>query len=287
MTSKIKGIILVLISALAFSFMPIFIVFAYDDGAETSTVLLLRFVFSTIMFFTYLKLKNESIKIPKESIISFIILGLFVYTLQSRFYFSALHYVSPAMATMFLYTYPLIVGLLSYILDREKPTLKLITATIVSIIGLILILGSSLGKVNILGIVYASGASLVYSFYIVYSNRVIKKTPAIVSSAYIALFSSVGSLVMGVTTGGFHFNMGIISWLTILGIALFSTVIAMATFFQGMEYIGPTKASIISLMEAVFTVILSFVLLREGLSILQLLGGFGVLFGAYLVAKSN
>lgn len=287
MSNQIKGIILVLLSALAFSFMPIFIVYAYNDGADTSTVLLVRFISSTVMFFTYLKFKKISIKITKKAVVSFILLGVLGYTLQSRFYFSALHYVSPAMATMFLYTYPIIVGILSYIIDREKPTLKLVMATGISILGLILILGSSLGKVNILGILYASGASMVYSIYIVYSNRVIKKTPAIVSSAYIALFSSVGTLFMGLATGGFNFSLGIISWLSILGIALFSTVIAMATFFQGMEYIGPTKTSIISLMEAVFTIILSFVLLREGLSSIQLLGGLGVLIGAYLVAKSN
>ncbi|MBS4026221.1 MAG: EamA family transporter [Clostridia bacterium] len=287
MTRITKGIVLVLLSALSFSFMPIFIVFAYRDGADTSTVLLIRFVSSTIMFFTYLKIKNISVKIPKHAIISFVILGGFGYTIQSRFYFSALHYISPAMATMFLYTYPIIVGILSYVVDKEKPTFKLVIATFISIMGLVLILGSSLGKVNIIGILFASGASLVYSLYIVYSNRVIKKTPPIVSCAYIALFSSFGTLAMGTATGGFNFNLTIIAWISIFGIALFSTVIAMTTFFQGMEYIGPTRTSIISLMEAVFTVILSLLILKEGLSPIQLLGGVGVLVGAYLVAKSN
>ncbi len=280
-----KGVLLALISALSFAFLPIFIVFAYEGGVNAQTMLLIRFSTAALVMFSYIYYKYGTIKITKKAMVSLFLLGVFGYTLQSRMYFTSVQYISPAMATMFLYTYPILVGILSFIVDREKPTISLFLATIVSVIGLVLILGSSLGKVNMTGILFASLSAVIYSVYIVSSNRVIKKTPALLTSAYIALFSAFGSLILGTFSGGFDFSFKLSAWLPTLGIALISTVSAMISFFKSMEYIGPTKTSIISLTEVLFTVLLSALILHQFLTPLQMLGGGCVLLGAYIVAR--
>lgn len=280
-----KGVLLALISALSFAFLPIFIVFAYEGGVNAQTMLLIRFSTAALVMFSYIYYKYRTIKITKKAMVSLFLLGVFGYTLQSRMYFTSVQYISPAMATMFLYTYPILVGILSFIVDREKPTISLFLATIVSVIGLVLILGSSLGKVNMTGILFASLSAVIYSVYIVSSNRVIKKTPALLTSAYIALFSAFGSLILGTFSGGFDFSFKLSAWLPTLGIALISTVSAMISFFKSMEYIGPTKTSIISLTEVLFTVLLSALILHQFLTPLQMLGGGCVLLGAYIVAR--
>lgn len=286
MSNYSKGVILALISALGFAFLPIFIVFAYKGGVNAQTMLLIRFTTASIIMFTYIYCKYRTIKVTNRALFALFLLGVFGYTLQSRFYFTAVQYITPSMATMFLYTYPILVGLLSFLIDKEKPTLKLFIATAISVVGLILILGSSLGEVNIIGILFASGSAIVYSVYIVSSNRVIKKTPALLASAYIALFSAFGSFILGSFSGGFDFSFKASGWIPTLGIALVSTVIAMITFFKSMEYIGPTKTSIISLTEVLFTVVLSAIILHQFLTPFQMIGGVCVLLGAYLVAKA-
>ena len=285
MSDFTKGVILALISALSFAFLPIFIVFAYEGGVNAQTMLLIRFSTASILMFSYIYYKYGSIKVTKKALFSLFLLGVFGYTIQSRMYFTSVQYISPAMATMFLYTYPILVGILSFIIDREKPTLSLFIATAISVIGLVLILGSSLGKVNMTGILFASASAVIYSVYIVSSNRVIKKTPALLTSAYIALFSAFGSFILGSFSGGFDFSFQPSAWIPTLGIALVSTVSAMVTFFKSMEYIGPTKTSIISLTEVLFTVLLSALILHQFLSPLQMLGGACILLGAYIVAR--
>ncbi len=286
MKNYTKGIILVLISALAFSFLPIFIVFAYEGGIDTSTLLIIRFLTASAIFFGYLKLTGQNIKLIKDDLFKFFLLGVFGYTLQSRFFFSALHYVTPAIASMFLYTYPILVSIITYFIDKEKPTARLIQAIAISTIGLVMIMGLSMGAVNFIGVGFALLASLVYSVYIVSSNRLIKRISPVLASSYIALFSALGTLILATFTGGFNFNFAPSAWIYAFLIAIICSVVAMITFFKGMEYIGPTKTSIISLMEAVFTVVLSAVILQQYLTLWQVIGGMGVLFGAYLVAKA-
>ncbi len=286
MNNYLKGVLLVLTSALAFSFLPIFIVFAYDGGADASTLLLIRFTLASIIFFSYLKIKGYDIRLDKKTLFKFLLLGVFGYTLQSRFFFMSLQYVTPAIASMFLYTYPVLVSVITYFIDKEKPSLRLVASIIISSLGLVLVMGTSMGSVDIRGIGFALLASLVYSLYIVASNILIKRVPAIIASAYIVLFSSLGTLVIGSASGGFSLDFTPSTWIWIAGIAIICSVVAMLTFFKGMEYIGPTKTSIISLTEAVFTVLLSAVILNQYLTLWQLVGGAGVLLGAYLVAKA-
>ena len=286
MSNYLNGVLLVLMSALAFSFLPIFIVFAYDGGANASTILLIRFSIASVVFFSYLKIKNYNIRLDKGTLFRFLLIGVFGYTLQSRFFFMALQYITPAVASMFLYTYPIIVSILTYFIDKEKPSKRLVVSIAISTFGLVLVMGTSMGEVNVIGIVFALLTSVVYSVYIVASNKLIKRVPAIVASAYIVLFSTLGTFIIGIFSGDFSLDFDSSTWPWIIGMAVVSSVIAMVTFFKGMECIGPTKTSIISLMEAVFTVILSGIILNQYLNPLQLIGGAGILLGAYMVARA-
>ncbi len=287
MTNQTKGLILVILSTITFGLMPVFIVFAYRSGIETNTLLLMRFIFSTVFFFFYVWRKYKRITVDRQSLIAFFILGGICYTFQSRFYFTSLRYISPALATLFLYSYPAAVTLLSSFVDREAITKKTFFSIVVSLFGILLIVGTSLGDVNLIGVFYATGAALIYSVYIVYSNRAIKNTPTMVASAYIALFSMAGTFIFGSFSGGFNFNFDASVWLPLIGLALISTVMAMTTFLKGMAYLGPTKTSIVSLLEAVFTVLFAVVFLNDFLTLSQLMGGVFVLLGAYLVVRPN
>ncbi|MDY0257365.1 DMT family transporter [Gudongella oleilytica] len=286
MNNYLKGVLLVLASAFAFSFLPIFVVFAYDGGADANTLLLIRFSLATVVFFSYLKLKRYNIKLDRSTLFKFFLLGVFGYTLQSRFFFMALKYITPAIASMFLYTYPVLVSIITYFVDKEKPSLRLAASIVISSLGLVLVMGASMGSVDIRGVGFALLASLVYSLYIVASNKLIKRVPAVTASAYIVLFSAFGTFIIGSLSGGYNLDFEPYTWIWIIGIALVCSVIAMITFFKGMEYIGPTKTSIISLTEAVYTVVLSAIMLQQFLTVWQLIGGAGVLFGAYLVARA-
>jgi drug/metabolite transporter (DMT)-like permease len=61
------------------------------------------------------------------------------------------------------------------------------------------------------------------------------------------------------------------AWLS--GLAVVSTVGAIALFFAGLRRVGPTAAAILSTLEPVVTVGLAFVVFAESLGPAQLAGG--------------
>jgi drug/metabolite transporter (DMT)-like permease len=67
------------------------------------------------------------------------------------------------------------------------------------------------------------------------------------------------------------------------GLALVSTVGAIALFFAGLRRVGPTAASILSTLEPVVTVALAFVVFGESLGPVQLAGGALVLLAVLAV----
>jgi drug/metabolite transporter (DMT)-like permease len=283
MSNQRKGTILMVLSALGYGLLPIFALYAYKGNISLTVLLFLRFLFAAGILFIYIFFKYKRLMINKKDLFFFFILGGICYNLQSRFYFSSVKYIPASLAALSLYTYPMVVTVLSFIFDKEKITRKIGISISISFLGLIMILGTSVGKINYFGIILALGASLVYSIYIVLGNRVLKRTPPIVTSAFIALFSSIGVLILGVFMDGINFHFKAFTWFPIAGLVLFSTVISMLFFFRGMELLGPTKASIISMTEPLFTVILSTLLLHDHLTIFQLIGGLIVLTGSMLV----
>lgn len=285
MDHQYKGILLVLLSALGFSLLPIFALFAYRGGINVTTLLLIRFSLAAVVFFIYVFAKFKRIEMNKKDLFFLFILGSICYTLQAGCYFSSIKYIPASLAALFLYTYPIIVTVLSVIIDKEKITGKIMTSIAISFIGLIMILGTSLSKINGFGILLAFGAAFIYAVYIVIGNRVVKKTPSLVASASVTLFSAVGILIFSLFTGGINFCFETGTWFPIIGLVLCSTVLAIFFFFRGMELLGPTKASIISMIEPVFTVVFSALLLADRPTILQLFGGTMVLTGALLVIR--
>lgn len=287
MNNFYKGAFFSLLSAFGFALLPIFALYAYRGHISVTTLLFLRFSIAAVLFFLYVFAKYKGLVFHKKDLFYLFILGGICYNLQARFYFSSVKYIPASLAALFLYTYPLIVTGLSFLVDREKITGKMGVSIGISFIGLILILGTSIGTMNGFGILLALGAAFVYSVYIMLGNRVLKSTPSLVASAFVAFFSSIGVLIFGFFTDGLNFSFQPVVWLPILGLVFFSTVIAILFFFRGMELIGPAKASVISMMEPVFTVILSTIFLQDRLTSVQLIGGVFVLTGASFVMRSR
>jgi len=281
------GYFLILLSATAFGLMPIFAIYAYDHQVSVNTLLFLRFSFAAIIFFSYLFMKKGFVSITKKQIITFFLLGSILYTLQSSFYFSSIKYIPASLAALILYLYPVFVAILSFFVNKEKLTKFMVISMIISLLGILFVLGTPTEHMNVFGILLALGAAIIYSIYIIVGGRVTLQVPPLVTSAFIALFAAVSFLIVGLTTNTLQFHFSFVGWLSILCISIISSVISMASFFAGIKLIGPTKSAILSMVEPVITIIFSTILLNENMKLLQLVGGAVVLLGAALVVITS
>ena len=177
-----------------------------------------------------------------------------------------------------LYSYPIIVATLSIVTKQESFSWQKAIGVLISSLGLILVLGLNLKGVNFTGVLLAFGASLVYSLYIIAGSFVLKEISPLLSTAVISSSAAVTYGFVGLGLG-FTWNLSLPTWIGILGIALFCTILAMLTFFYGVKAIGPTSASVISTLEPIMTFIIAAFLFKERLTVIQGFGGILVILG--------
>ncbi|MGC7845799.1 DMT family transporter [Desulforudis sp. 1088] len=281
------GVSLVIVSAVGFGLLPILALYAYQAGASVTTLLFVRFSLASLALLTYAAVKVKEWPATRFQWASLFVLGGVFYTVQSSSYLSSVKYIPASLAALLLYSYPIFVTVLSYLVNKEKLTvLRLLSIGLCSL-GTAMILGVSFDAVNFLGVFLALTAAVVYSCYIVLGNSVVAQLSPIVTSAFVSSFASLSLLIIALSTGTLEFRLSLNAWAAMCGIALFSTVIAMFAFFQGLKFIGSTRASIISTAEPLVTVAFAAALWQEKLTLLQMLGGLSVMAGGVFAVLSG
>lgn len=277
------GIIAILISTLGFALYPIFGKLVFSGGAGLATVLFVRFLIGALIFWIIVLWKKGFKSLTGRNLLALLLLGGLGYAGQAGLYLSAVRLIPAAMASLLLYVYPVLVTVLALATKQEGFSILKAGGLVFSFTGLILVLGLTIEGFNLSGILYALGAAAVYAVYILVSNKVLISVSPLLSSA---LISSAACVTYGVTVliQGFSRNLSGVTWLGILGIALFSTVIAILTFFMGLQKVGPTTASIVSTLEPVMTIGLAYIFLGEHLKPIQAIGALCVVLGALLAA---
>jgi drug/metabolite transporter (DMT)-like permease len=259
--------------------MAIFGKLAFEAGIGVVTLLLVRFVLAGTILGVASRLRRGAARLPRGRTLAIALaLGAVGYTAQAALYFAALTRIDAGLAAIVLYLYPAMVTLGAVLLGRDRLDRVRVAAIVLAFGGLVLVvLASGTGALDPLGAALAFGAALAYTGYILTSEAVLSETDALSLSALVCAGAAGSMVVAGALSGAVDLSFDPIGWLWLAGIAVVSTVVAIALFFAGLRRVGPSRASIISTVEPLVTVGLAFVVFGERLSATQLLGGVLVL----------
>lgn len=280
------SVLLILISTLGFSFYPILGQYVFSGGASLATVLFMRFAITALFFWTIIIWRDGFPRLSKKTWFTLWGMGGIAYSMMAGLYISSVRFIPTSLAALLLYAYPTLVAVLAVLTHQEKFSVYKLFGLILSTFGLFMVLGVALQGINLLGVSLALGAAMVYAIYILIGNKVLKSTTPLISTAIISTSGAFTYGVIGLPLGGMTWNLSWGTWMGIGGIALFSTIIAMLTFFEGIKRLGATSASIISTSEPLMTVVLAVILLHEHLTFLQAVGGIFVVMGGVLAVLS-
>lgn len=275
--NKRKGTLYIILSAVSFAILPLVVKIAYNIGMSTIAILTGRFVTAAVFLWITIIIRKVKFKLSKKDFISLTLLGILGYGLMSTFYFTTVKMTSASMASMLLYTYPIIVTVCSTIIYHEKFTVTSFTSLILSSIGIIFVVNVAAKNVNPTGILYGLITAFIYSAYIIISSRLVGQIDSLVVTAFVATSAGVMFLLISLIQHSFTFNIGLKGWTCIGCIGIVSTFIAILAFFKGLKIIGPSKSSIISTLEPVLTIILSCIIFKDKMTVLQLIGGILIL----------
>jgi drug/metabolite transporter (DMT)-like permease len=279
--SPLFGAALIAVSAASFGAMAIFARAAYASGANVSGVLWVRFTLAGALLAAMTLLSGRRFPRGRQLAVAAAMGGI-GYVGQAMAYFSALNYASAGLVALLLYLYPVLVTVLAALFLGEHMSWRKAALLTLSFAGTALTIGSGSGSA--LGIALGIAAALIYSVYITVGSRFLRGTDSIGISAVVCL--SAALVLSGIA--GFsepRFPADATGWAALAAIAVVSTVIAIFTFFAGLQRIGASRASILSTLEPVVTIVLAAAFLGEAVLPLQIAGGAMILVAAALVAR--
>jgi drug/metabolite transporter (DMT)-like permease len=278
---------LVAASAVSFGFLPIFARFAYGGGAGVQDLLLIRFALAFPLMAIFLALTGRVLIPSRGQLLALLVLGGGGYFLQSTLYFTALLYIPVSIVALILYTYPAFVTAGSIALRWERLSPPVILSLLLALTGLILITNPmfNVGHMATAGILIAFGAAVTYTLYILLSTRILKGLAGEIASFYVMGFAGLSFGLSGLLTGRLHIAWSLEAWIWAILIASISTTLAITAFFKGLKLIGPSRASILSIIEPITSIIAASILFNEYLNTIQWLGGLLILLATILATS--
>ena len=277
------GIVLVLVSAVAFGLTPIFARFAYAEGVGVDALLFVRFLFAFVIMGTALAASGKLILPRTGDLVVLLVLGGVAYFLDSTFYFTALLYSPVAIVALLLYTYPVFTTVGAFMLGWEKISKQLAASFLIAIVGLVLVanpVGEGLG----VGVLFALGSSIAYTIYILGGSKVLRRVRGEVGAFYVMGAAALSFGLAGKMTNTLDMNLSLMGWFWAAMMAFVGGAIAVTFFFIGLSKIGPSSAALISLFEPLTSIFAALLLFGNSMTALQWLGGLLILVATAITA---
>lgn len=256
----------------------------------------LRFSLGSIAFIVLLGLPNIGWKrITIKQFWPILLLGFAGVFLYHLFFFYGLQLIPASRAALIVSLNPAMIAFLSFLIWRERITLKKSYGIALSIIGAMIVLLSHTNmqdrSSSIIGDLAIFGCVVTWGIYTVAGKNTIKSIGALHTVAYSIFIGTILLLISSIispTVTWNHFELltqtDIVSllYLGILGSAL-----AYVWYYQGIDQIGAANAGTFIALNPLTAVIAGYLLLNETISPSIILGGIFIITGIILTNRPS
>ncbi len=284
-----RGILLALASAVAFGGITPLAALAYDDGTTALAVLLLRSVFGVVVFAIAALLLGLRLGVSWKAWLALLPVSL-SWLIGSLGYLGAVHYLPVGLAAILFFTFPVIVAIGSWVIERRQPRTVEVLLVLFAFAGLLLAIGPSFTGLHPFGLLLAMiGATGAAGIFLT-GRYALARTNQLVALVHVNTINALGALVLGLAFSALTFPQGEFplagGWPTLIAATV---LFGFAVFFQfgAIRNAGPARAAMYFNLEPVVTLTIAMLLLGERLSPLQLLGGAMVIAALVLFSRES
>ena len=263
-----NGVLLALIAAAGLGAITTQAKIVYADGGNAITMMFWRFVISTIFLGIIVLLRKQTFRIETPYKKPAFMLG-FIWSGSMICYLMSVETISVSLAVLILYSYPLLVMLVSVCTRRLQLTSSVIVAFLLAFIGVGLMLGGGEIRIHPLGIGLAVCAASGAAYTFLKGSDVAPKLDPFVLTFWINLVGVL--MILPLVSGQFSMPQSSIG-LWCLGGATLCYVIAIVAQFGALARLAAAKAAFIFNFEPVVSILLALVILSESLSGVQWVG---------------
>lgn len=237
----------------------------------------------TLLFVMVLLKKKISLEAIKRNAYLLIFSGLAV-GLNWIFLFQGYKYTSISNATLSYYFAPVFVTLLAPVVLKERLTISKFLCVLMALVGMFCIVGVDgiNGGSDLIGIAYGLLAAGFYASVIL-MNKFLKGIDSLEITIIQLLSATITLLpyVLYMDSGkSLNISLNSIPYILILGIV--HTGIAYLLYFSSLQELKGQTIAVLSYIDPVFAIIISAIILKEHLGVLQIIGGILILGSSFL-----
>ena len=242
----------------------------YDAGSDPATQVFLRSLALTVTMVALQLGLGRNIIVPRRIIP--LTLGFGVCILMMSFgYLSSVAYISVSLAVLLLYTFPLMVGIASPLLGREKMTWMKALCLIGAFTGLLIASSSGFEALDWRGVALALTAAAGIAGISLFGGNAMAKAHPFTMNAWMNLWVVLAVGLYLAASGGPNWPQTSIGWLATLGVCV-CYMLGILAMFLGLMLVSPAQSALTLNFEPLFSTIAAILLLHETIAPRQWIG---------------
>ncbi|MHB8891108.1 MAG: DMT family transporter [Candidatus Limnocylindrales bacterium] len=299
--ARLTGIVLVVISAVAFGSGGLFARPVYGAGVDWLTLMAWRFGIAGALAWAVLLARPGARRalraLPRRTLLVSIGLGVW-YVTNTATYYAGITTVPLGLAALIVYLYPPVVAVLALRLGRPLEGRRAWSALAIAVLGVALAVGGidAATAPPLDGLLLILVSPLVYAVWIIlaarHSGERADRTGHEADDG--AAASAIGAVMLTSTAAVYWIvNLAIghpvlprdipgEAWPGIVAVALIAGFVPVQAFYAGAQRVGAAQASLISTVEPLWTIMAAALIYDERLQPVQLAGGALILVGVVL-----
>lgn len=268
----LRGVLYVLGSAVCYGVGPIIFKSGMAAGLVPLDVLMCRFSVAAVILAAILLVKNRGrLRIPRRTMLRAAVVTPVFNCSQTFFFVTALTYIPAATNSLILYFYPLAVALLSRLFFGFRGGRAFAMSLLLVLSGSVFVsFDAFFAAAPLPGIAASLGAMLVFSANLMVLQRFLKNDDPMEFTLCIFVVAAVIFAAIRGPAAVLAYTPEQTLYAVLAGVV--PTALSMPLLYAGVARIGSAYASIFSSLELVVTVVLSWLVLGEAVSLGQLAG---------------
>ena len=277
------GIILILTSAVAFAIGPIGAKIALDNGSNILTVVTLRGAIGAAVLSLLLVSFRQSFRISRVALRWCLLCGGFS-ALMVYGIIGSVAYIPVSVTILILFVHPIVIAVIIHWRGGDRLTGGKLLLALAALAGLTLALAPTFDTLELKGIALAALAAVTICGAILSGARAQQYATSTQVNVYVtalgaALFALITSLL-----DDWSLPSNALGWLGAAGAGV-GIAVGLLTFFASFRYLSPVRATMLSNVEPLLTIVLAALILGQWLSATQLIGA-AIMIGAIVLFEA-
>jgi len=261
--------------------------FLFISGISPFQLVQLRITTAVALLFLWLLCRHRSLlRIERRDAIYFLLLGTLGMAAINIAYLYAISMLNVAAALILEYLAPVIIAIYALVFQRERLDAWTALAILAAVVGCYLVVGAynlSRVQLNIAGILSGLGAACAFAWWSVHGEYGMHRYNPWTVLFYALLVAAVEWNLLHPPLEAFRHDYPPATWGWIVFVAVVGAILPFGLYYEGINRIRATRASITSTLEPIVAGILSFLFLGEAMAPLQIAGGLLVIAAIILL----